>query len=164
MKQYTHRDRDTGSHGNGAVRDITRKIEKIMETVPKGDSLPSKELMRRVGCQSGLFYRALDELTREGAVIVDGGHRVHPVEETIETGKIVSISRGFAFASFENREGDAFVHGSQLNGAFLGDRVELWHIRPDEKGLSASVRRVLEKPAGYHRHHPAGLWRFGFAM
>ncbi len=145
MKSYTYRDRDAGSYGNGAVRDITRKIEEIMETVPKGDSLPSKELMRRVGCQSGLFYRALDELSREGAVIVDGGHRVHPVEETIETGKIVSISRGFAFASFENREGDAFVHGSRLNGAFLGDRVELWHIRPDEKGLSASVRRVLEK-------------------
>ena len=41
------------------------------------------------------------------------------------------------------------MHGSQLNGAFLGDRVELWHIRPDEKGLSASVRRVLEK-AGRH--------------
>ena len=145
MKSYTYRDRDAGSHGNGAVRDITRKIEEIMETVPKGGSLPSKELMRRIGCQSGLFYRALDELSREGAVTVDGGHRVHPVEETIETGKIVSISRGFAFASFENREGDAFVHGSRLNGAFLGDRVELWHIRPDEKGLSASVRRVLEK-------------------
>ena len=42
MKSYTYRDRDAGSHGNGAVRDITRKIEEIMETVPKGGSLPSK--------------------------------------------------------------------------------------------------------------------------
>ena len=138
---YTRRGESTGM----GIRGVKESITEILQALPEGEDLASRELMRRVGCGSGVFYDALKELEQEGSLLVDRSHRVKPVQEPVETGRIVSLSRGFAFASFDNREGDTFIHGSQLNGAFLGDRVELWHIRPDEKGLSASVRRVLEK-------------------
>ena len=109
--------------------------------------LTSKELRKYSGVKDKTkFRKVLGELERDGKVMVSRDHVVELIrEENRKTAVIVSLSKGFAFARMEGDEPDLFIHSSGLNGALLGDKVEVLPIMNDPKGPSGRVLKILEK-------------------
>ncbi len=109
--------------------------------------LTSKELRKYSGVKDKTkFRKVLGELERDGKVTVSRDHVVELIrEENRKTAVIVSLSKGFAFARMEGDEPDLFIHSSGLNGALLGDKVEVLPIMNDPKGPSGRVLKILEK-------------------
>ena len=123
--------------------------EKILRCLQKSQqSLPLRSIMGALRLkpeEKKLFFRAFDELKAEKSIIITKKKRVHLPQKTETTeATIISLSRGFAFARTDDRV-DIFIHEDKLNGAFLGDRVILSHVRQDAKGPSAQVDSVMEK-------------------
>lgn len=110
--------------------------------------LTSKELRKYSGVKDKTkFRKVLGELERDGKVTVSRDHMVELIrEENRKTAVIVSLSKGFAFARMtEGDEPDLFIHSSGLNGALLGDKVEVLPVMDDPKGPSGRVLKILEK-------------------
>ncbi len=110
--------------------------------------LTAKELRKYAGVKDkSKFRKVLGELERDGKVTVSRDHMVELVrEENRKTAVIVSLSKGFAFARMtEGDEPDLFIHSSGLNGALLGDKVEVLPVMNDPKGPSGRVLKILEK-------------------
>lgn len=110
--------------------------------------LTSKELRKYSGVKDKVkFRKVLGELERDGKVTVSRDHMVELIrEENRKTAVIVSLSKGFAFARMtEGDEPDLFIHSSGLNGALLGDKVEVLPVMDDPKGPSGRVLKILEK-------------------
>lgn len=110
--------------------------------------LTSKELRKYSGIKDKTkFRKVLGELEQEGKVTVSRDHMVELIrEENRKTAVIVSLSKGFAFARMtEGDEPDLFIHSSGLNGALLGDKVEVLPVMNDPKGPSGRVLKILEK-------------------
>ena len=117
----------------------------ITRALGRGDA-SARELFARTGMRNkDEFYDTLRAMRDAGKLTweTDGMVRLQETPaDCIAT--IVSLSRGFAFARPENGGEDVFIHGSQLCGALLGDRVALADLRMEERGPSARVARVLE--------------------
>ena len=113
---------------------------------PSGDQPEAIEKLAEGIEEKKKFHQVLDELVEEGAVRVNREHVVELIEESHKKeGVIVSLSRGFAFARVQEMDQDLFIHCSNLNGALLGDKVEILPMLHDPKGPSGRVIRILEK-------------------
>jgi ribonuclease R len=127
------------------TEEIKSKILKHMQNAPQ--SITSRGLIKKLNVKDSKdFYRALNQLKQEGLVSVDQKHRVRLAEkkETVKA-KIVSLSKGFAFARPSAGGEDMFIHADNLKSAFIGDMVELNHVKQSPKGLSADVDTISEK-------------------
>ncbi len=127
------------------MEEIKSRILKYMQQYPQ--TVSSRGLMRKLNIKDHKnFYQALNQLRKEGAILVGKDHRVRPQKkkETVRA-KIVSLSRGFAFARPESGGNDVFIHADRLKSAFLGDTVQLSNLRQDEKGPAADVDEISEK-------------------
>ena len=120
--------------------------KKIKELLARG-KMTEKALRKSVGIEEKKkFHQVLDELVEEGAVRVNREHVVELIQPgDKKEGVIVSLSRGFAFARVQEMDQDLFIHCSNLNGALLGDKVEILPMLHDPKGPSGRVVRILEK-------------------
>lgn len=123
--------------------------EKILHCLQKSQqSMQLRGIMKMLKIkpeQKKYFFKDFDELKANGAIIVTKKKRIHLPQKTETTeATVISISRGFAFVRTDDGT-DIFIHEDKLNGAFLGDRVVLSHVRQDAKGLSAHVDSVTEK-------------------
>ena len=110
--------------------------------------LTSKELRKYSGVKDKTkFRKVLGEMERDGKVTVSRDHVVELIRnENRKTAVIVSLSKGFAFARMtEGDEPDLFIHSSGLNGALLGDKVEVLPVMDDPKGPSGRVLKILER-------------------
>ena len=110
--------------------------------------LTSKELRKYSGVKDKTkFRKVLGEMERDGEVTVSRDHVVELIRnENRKTAVIVSLSKGFAFARMtEGDEPDLFIHSSGLNGALLGDKVEVLPVMDDPKGPSGRVLKILER-------------------
>lgn len=104
----------------------------------------SRELMRKTGIKvKAEFYTAIKSLVASGHIEVDKKHRVK-LNSDEQKATLVSLSRGFGFARPENGGEDIFIHGSGLNGAFVGDTILVGGVKKEEKGLSGRILRVIE--------------------
>ncbi len=127
------------------LEEIKSKILKHMQHSPQ--SITSRGLIKKLNIKDSKdFYRALNQLKQEGHVSVDKKHRIRLVEkkETVKA-RIVSLSKGFAFARPADGGEDMFIHADNLKSAFIGDTVELSHVKQSPKGLSADVDAISEK-------------------
>ncbi len=127
------------------IEEVKSKILKHMKQAPQ--SITSRGLIKKLNIKDSKdFYRALNQLKQEGLVSVDQKHRVRLVEkkETVKA-KIVSLSKGFAFARPADGGEDMFIHADNLKSAFIGDMVELNNVKQSPKGLSADVDAISEK-------------------
>ncbi len=127
------------------LEEIKSKILKYMRNSPQ--SISSRGLIRKLGIKDHkAFYQALNQLKQEGAVSVSKDHRIRlPKKKETVTAKIVSLSKGFAFARPAAGGEDVFIHIDHLNGAFIGDTVQLSNVKEGPKGLSADVDTISEK-------------------
>ena len=92
-----------------------------------GDGIPSKSLMREAGISDkAAFYDALHALEDAAEIKVDKDHWVQLVPRTgdIEA-TLVSLSEKFGFARPKSGTEDIFIPGSALNGAFIGDEIQI---------------------------------------
>ncbi|QEY34304.1 ribonuclease R [Caproiciproducens galactitolivorans] len=127
------------------MEDLKIKILEHFQHYP--ESITSRGLMKKLKIKNKKgFYNALNQLKCEGAVSVSKKHRIRPVEKkkTIKA-KIVSLSKGFAFARPEDGGEDLFIHVNHLNKAFIGDTVLLKNVKESAKGPSADVHSISEK-------------------
>lgn len=127
------------------MEDLKNKILEYLQHYP--ESITSRGLIKKLKVKNKKnFYNALNQLKYEGAVSVSKKHRIRPVEKkkTIKA-KIVSLSKGFAFARPEDGGEDLFIHVNHLNKAFIGDTVLLKNVKESAKGLSADVHLISEK-------------------
>ena len=69
-------------------------------------------------------------------------HIVSAVDKRKIPGRIVSLSRNFAFARPDDGGEDMFIHVDRLHNAFLGDSVVLTNIVQQAKGPSAEVAEI----------------------
>lgn len=126
--------------------------EKILHCLKKSQqSLQLRAVMREMKIkaeQKKDFFAAFDALKADGSIIVTKKKRIKLPHTAEQDGKaeatIISLSHGFAFARTDEGK-DVFLHEDKLNGAFLGDRVILTHVKADAKGLSGCVESVTEK-------------------
>lgn len=127
------------------MEELKSRILKYMQQSPQ--SISSRGLIKKLKVKDHKeFYRALNELKQEGKVSVSKDHRVRlPKRKETVKAKIISLSKGFAFARPENGGEDVFIHADRLNSAFLGDTVELKNLRRDEKGPAAEVGTISEQ-------------------
>ncbi|HEX2986355.1 MAG TPA: ribonuclease R [Caproiciproducens sp.] len=127
------------------IDEIKSRIIKYMERSQQ--SISSRGLAKKIEVKNKkMFYQALNELKQEGLISVSKDHRVRtPRRNEVMKAKIVSLSKGFAFARPESGGSDVFIHADRLNSAFLGDTVQLKNVRQSEKGPSADVESISEK-------------------
>ncbi|MBW7573241.1 ribonuclease R [Caproiciproducens faecalis] len=127
------------------LEEIKRKIIKYMQAYPQ--SITSRGLIKKIGIRdTKSFYRALNQLRDEGAVEVNKKHSIRlPEEKKTVKAKIVSLSKGFAFARPSDGGEDMFIHADNLKKAFIGDTVLLKHVKQSPKGPSAYVDEISEK-------------------
>lgn len=126
--------------------------EKILHCLQKSkQSLPLYSIMRTMRIKPEHkkdFFFAFEALKTDGSIVVTKKKRVklpdsEKQKETAE-GAVISLSHGFAFVRTD--EGlDVFIHEDRLNGAFLGDRVVISHMKKDAKGLSGNIESVTER-------------------
>lgn len=129
--------------------EIKSRILKYIKSSPQ--SLSSRGLIKKLGIKNHrAFYESLNELKGEGLVSVSRDHRIRlsKKKETVSA-KIVSLSKGFAFARPENGGEDLFIHADRLNNAFLGDTVQLHNVKQSPKGPSAEVHEVSQKSSRF---------------
>lgn len=129
--------------------EIKSRILKYIKLSPQ--SISSRGLIKKLGIKNHkAFYESLNELKGEGLVSVSRDHRIRlsKKKETVSA-KIVSLSKGFAFARPENGGEDFFIHADRLNNAFLGDTVQLQNVRQSPKGPSAEVHEVSQKSSRF---------------
>lgn len=126
------------------MEEIKSRILKQMQLT---QSISSRGLIRKTGVKDKKkFYQALNELKQEGLLLISKDHRVRmPKKKETVKARIISLSRGFAFARPENGGEDVFIHIDRLNSAFIGDTVQLSHVQQGPKGLSADVDTVSQK-------------------
>lgn len=127
------------------TEDLKGKILEYLQHYPQ--SITSRGMIKKLKVKdTKSFYNALNQLKNEGAVSVNKKHRIRPAEEkkTVKA-KIVSLSKGFAFARPEDGGEDLFIHVNHLNRAFIGDTVVLKNVKESEKGPSADVHLISEK-------------------
>ena len=123
--------------------------EKILRCLQKSEEHPQlRGLMKtlRVGRgQKKEFFEAFDALKADGTIVVTKKKHVRLAQKpkTVEA-TVISLSHGFAFARTDDGT-DVFIHGDQLGGAVLGDRVVLSNLREDAKGPSGRIVSVTEK-------------------
>ena len=126
---------------------FAKEMEELLRRF--GGNMRDRDLQQIAGIRDKRkFYQILDDMKAEGMVILERDHRVKLVDASEkQTAVIVSLSRGFAFARLEDSEEtqDLFIHGSNLNGALLGDRVEVLPVMDDPRGPSGRVLKILEK-------------------
>ncbi|HEX3039014.1 MAG TPA: ribonuclease R [Caproiciproducens sp.] len=127
------------------MEEIKSRILKYMQETAQ--SISSRGLIRKMGVRDHKkFYQALNELKQEGLLSVNKDHRVRlPKKKETVKARIVSLSKGFAFARPQDGGEDVFIHINHLNSAFIGDTVQLSHMQQGPKGLSADVDSVSEK-------------------
>lgn len=127
------------------TEDLKGRILEYLQHYPQ--SITSRGMIKKLKVKdTKSFYNALNQLKNEGAVSVNKKHRIRPAEEkkTVKA-KIVSLSKGFAFARPEDGGEDLFIHVNHLNRAFIGDTVVLKNVKESEKGPSADVHLISEK-------------------
>lgn len=109
--------------------------------------LQSRALMREAGVKNkAAFYDALRTLKEQGEVAVDEKHFVRIVSRDGDVdAQLVSLSSGFGFARPSDGSGDIFIHGRELKGAFVGDRIVVTGVKKQEKGPSGKVKRIVER-------------------
>nr|WP_319487876.1 ribonuclease R [uncultured Caproiciproducens sp.] len=127
------------------IEELKSKILRYMQRSPQ--SISSRGLIKKLDVKDiKNFYRALNQLKEEGAVTVNKTHRVRLGEEKKAVkAKIVSLSKGFAFARPSDGGEDMFIHADNLKRAFIGDTVLLNNVRQSPKGPSAYVDEISEK-------------------
>lgn len=127
------------------MEELKERVLKYLHDFPQ--SISTRSLVKRLKAESkGDCYKALDELQREGKILISKKHQVRIMKEnpSVEA-TIVSLSKGFAFAKPDDGSGDIFIHADHLNHAFLKDRVVLHRIRQSPKGPSAEVKSISQK-------------------
>lgn len=116
----------------------------------------------------GLAVTALDELVREGRIVVNkrGRYRI-PDEESFVAGTIQTTKRGFGFLIPDDGSEDLFIPKSDLNSAMNGDKV-LGRIDTgrDRRGgrKYAVVVRIVERGTVEVTGTYVESRRFGFVL
>ncbi len=90
------------------------------------------------------FYDSIKVLSKLGYIEYDKKHNIKFNKKGEVTGTVVSLSAGFAFVYTEDNEGDIFIPGRDLRGAFIGDKVVVSHVKKDDKGRIGRIARILE--------------------
>ena len=85
------------------------------------------------------------KMEKEGALLRSKKGKYAAGETGCVRGRILSLSKGFAFARLEAEGEDCFIPGKDLNGALPGDTVRLRLDRSDPRGPQGTVVRVEEE-------------------
>jgi ribonuclease R len=126
------------------LEEAKEKILKCLNKIPQ--SISSRNLRKRLKLNKNDYYKALNELQREGRISISRGRRIRKTKGKSTIGAtIVSLSKGFAFARPDSGGDDIFIHADHLKNAFLKDKVQLYRIRQSPKGPSAEVDSISEK-------------------
>ncbi len=118
-------------------------------------ALHTSEIAARLGVAPEMvpaLSRVLDDLTFDGTVIPQAGHRFKlalagkaaGADATFE-GFLSVNPRGFGFVQREGDVEDVFVPAEALGGAMHGDRVAARVVARGARGIEGAVERVIER-------------------
>ena len=76
------------------------------------------------------FVEIVKELKNEGRLIFTKKGRIASSESSgLYAAKIISMSKGFAFAKLIDKELDVLIYNENLKGAIVGDGVLLYNLK-----------------------------------
>ena len=92
------------------------------------------------------FHDILNELLREGKIMITPKEKYKKPDGSFLTGIYISNHRGFGFVEVEGREQDLFIPEEHTNGAFHNDLVQVALIKGRSgKRQEARVIRIVER-------------------
>lgn len=92
------------------------------------------------------FRLILEELLRDGRIILDQQGRYKKISDNILVGVFSGTQRGFGFVSVEGEEEDIFIPEIAVGGALHGDKVQI-RLSEEQKGKRREgvVTAILER-------------------
>ena len=97
--------------------------------------------------ERGQFHALLDELIKEGKIVVDAHGRYQLPKENVHTGIFMATTRGFGFVRTEEGEEDIFIPESSCSSAYDGDEVMVQIYKESKKGKrkEGQIIRILKR-------------------
>lgn len=88
--------------------------------------------------------QVLEELQREGKIVLTKRGKYKKMEHVRLTGRFTAHAKGFGFVEVEGRDDDIFISESATGGAMHGDTVEVEVLRAEEgKRCEGAVRKIV---------------------
>ena len=80
------------------------------------------------------FHALLDELVKEGKIVIDGSGRYQLPKENVNAGTFMATSKGFGFVRVEGQPDDIFIPESGCSNAYDGDEVMVQIYKDSKNG------------------------------
>ena len=123
-----------------------QKIERLLMRASKAqsaDALLTDMKIKKADRPSVLL--TLQKMEAEGRITRNKKGKYALSTAVGRRGRIVSLSKGFAFARMEDGGEDCFIPGRYLRDALPGDVVRIREGAPDERGPQGAVIAVEEE-------------------
>lgn len=92
------------------------------------------------------FVKCIEELKNEGKLIITKKKKIASSKNCgLVPAKIISQSKGYAFAKTLEDAKDIFIFSEKLKLSIVGDTVMLTNIRESDKGPIGEVERIVSK-------------------
>lgn len=93
------------------------------------------------------FHALLDELVKEGKIVIDGSGRYQLPKENVNAGTFMATSKGFGFVRVEGQPDDIFIPESGCSNAYDGDEVMVQIYKDSKNGRrkEGQIIRILKR-------------------
>lgn len=93
------------------------------------------------------FHALLDELVKEGKIIIDGSGHYQLPKENVNAGTFMATSKGFGFVRVEGQPDDIFIPESGCSNAYDGDEVmvQIYKDSKNGKRKEGQIIRILKR-------------------
>ena len=93
------------------------------------------------------FHALLDELVKEGKIVIDGSGRYQLPKENVNAGTFMATSKGFGFVRVEGQPDDIFIPESGCSNAYDGDEVmvQIYKDSKNGKRKEGQIIRILKR-------------------
>ena len=123
-----------------------QKIERLLlraDRAQSADTLLAGMKIKKADRPAALL--ALQRMEAEGRITRNKKGKYALSAAQGKRGRILSLSKGFAFARMEDGGPDCFIPGRYLKDALPGDTVRIREGAPDERGPQGAVIAVEEE-------------------